>query len=104
MSGAGGKNSVKKSIKSGPALYLHLGLETAVGADKIVGVFDLDNTSVSVLTRQFLADAEKGGRVETVGEELPKSFVLAVDKNSEETVYLSQISTATLKKRFTGMI
>lgn len=42
-------------------MYLHLGAGAVVRKDSIVGVFDLDNTSQSHLTRKYLAAAEKAG-------------------------------------------
>ena len=47
-------------------MYLHLGQETVVRVQDIVGIFDMDNTTISKHTRQFLADAEKAGRVVNV--------------------------------------
>ena len=47
----------------------------------------------------FLARAEKAGQVVAVGEDLPKSFLLCRDRKGKVTVYLSQLSTATLLKR-----
>lgn len=79
-------------------MYLHLGQETVVRVQDIVGIFDMDNTTISKHTRQFLADAEKAGRVVNVSPELPKSFVICRE-GDRETVYVSQISTATLMKR-----
>jgi len=81
-------------------MFLHLGMDTVVRMRDIVGIFDLENTTVSKLTRQFLADAEKGGRVVNVTPELPKSFVVC-EHEGEETVYISQISAATLRGRAT---
>lgn len=80
-------------------MYLHLGQDTVVPTKEIVGIFDMDNTTVSKHTRQFLKEAESGGRAVTVSHELPKSFVICVDKQGNETVYISQISAATLKSR-----
>ncbi|MBQ6707193.1 MAG: DUF370 domain-containing protein [Clostridia bacterium] len=79
-------------------MYLHLGQETVVRVQDIVGIFDMDNTTISKHTRQFLADAEKAGRVVNVSPELPKSFIICRE-GDRETVYVSQISTATLMKR-----
>lgn len=79
-------------------MYLHLGQETVVRVQDIVGIFDMDNTTISKHTRQFLADAEKAGRVVNVSPELPKSFIICREED-RETVYVSQISTATLMKR-----
>ncbi len=80
-------------------MYLHLGQDTVVRSRDIVGIFDMDNTTLSKHTRAFLADAQKGGRVFTVSLELPKSFVVCVGQEQNETVYISQISAATLRKR-----
>ena len=79
-------------------MYLHLGQETVVRLREVVGIFDMENATISKYTRQFLADAEKGGRVCNVTMELPKSFVVCVDRDGTETVYISQISSATLLK------
>ena len=80
-------------------MYLHLGAGAVVRSESIVGVFDLDNTSQSHLTRKYLAAAEKRGQVINVAEDIPKSFVVCKDE-SGMLVYLSQMSTQTLLKRF----
>jgi len=79
-------------------MYLHLGQDTIVMTERIVGVFDLDNTTVSKHTRDFLAKAQKEGRVVDVTNELPKSFIVC-ESDGAETVYLSQMSPATLLRR-----
>ena len=79
-------------------MYLHLGQNTVVDTEQLLGVFDLDNSTVSKHTRDFLARAQKEGRVVNVSMELPKSFVVYRDKEGE-TVYLSQLSSATLLRR-----
>ena len=78
--------------------YVHLGGEVVVTAESILAVCDLDNASYSHRTREFLRRAQKEGRVVTVTEELPKSFVLC-EENGEAKVYLSFLNTATLLKR-----
>ena len=80
-------------------MFLHLGQNTVIHQDDIIGIFDLDNTTVSKRTRDFLAKKEKEGKVVNVSYELPKSFVLCENKNKEITVYITQISTSTLIKR-----
>lgn len=79
-------------------MYLHLGEKTVVRTDNIVGIFDLENTTVSKHTRDYLANAEKSGRVVNVSYELPKSFVIC-EENGKTEVYISQISGQTLMKR-----
>ena len=81
-------------------MYLHLGADVVVREDDVVGIFDLDNTTVSSHTRRFLNIREKAGKVFAIAEELPKSFILAyIKKDNRELVYLSQISSSTLRKR-----
>ena len=79
-------------------MYLHLGQDMVVRKCDVLGVFDLDITSQSHITRGFLHRAEKEGRVRDVSGELPRSFVVTTD--GESLVYLSQISTLTLLRRF----
>ena len=82
-------------------MYLHLG-QNIVVRTACVGIFDIDNTSMSRRTRSYLALAEKSGRVVNVSSELPKSFIVC-EEDRKITVYISQISPATLRKR-TGFI
>lgn len=83
-------------------MYLHIGNGFVVRKSEVLGVFDLDNTSQSHLTRKYLAAAEKGGSVvNAAGEELPKSFVVCREGENQR-VYLSQLGSATLLKRAEG--
>lgn len=79
-------------------MYLHLGQNTVVRTASVVGIFDIENTSTSRLTRSYLSQAEKSGQVVNVSTELPKSFVVCRE-GKRMVVYISQISPATLKKR-----
>ena len=79
-------------------MYIHIGQGFVVQSEDVIGIFDLDNTTYSYITRDYLRRCEKGGRVVTIGEELPKSFAVT-SKNNEETVYLSQLAPSTLAKR-----
>ena len=78
--------------------YLHLGKGRVVRDDEIVGIFDLDITSQSHLTRKFLTACEKAGQVENAAEDIPKSFVVA-EGRGKRSLILSQMNTATLLKR-----
>ncbi len=80
-------------------MYLHLGQETVVMQDDIIGIFDLDNTTVSKVTRDYLSKAEKRKQVVNVSFELPKTFVLTNNKKDGNKIYISQISSSTLLKR-----
>ena len=81
-------------------MYLHLGNGFLARDEDVVGVFDLDNTTGSRITRDYLAQAEKAGSVINTAEDLPRSFVVCVEKRGKDTrLYLSQLSPATLLKR-----
>jgi hypothetical protein len=80
-------------------MYIHLGMGVMVPKADIVAVFDLDNSSQSYLTRDYLKLAEKRGQVTTAAEDLPKSFVVCAAPGGRQQVYLSQLSSATLLKR-----
>lgn len=79
-------------------MYIHLGNDVVVKSENVVGIFDLDSTTVSKRTREYLKLAEKKGEVKIVSAELPKSFIV-VNEDGKQTVYLSQISSATLCRR-----
>lgn len=80
-------------------MYLHLGMDKVITFDEIIGIFDLDTTTVSKSTRNYLAKAEKAGIVEIICYDLPKSFIVCKNKDGEDKVYISQISSTTLLKR-----
>lgn len=80
-------------------MYIHLGQDTVVKKEDIIGIFDLDNTTISKRTRDYLAKAEKQGRVINVSFELPKSFIVCRNKEKGQIVYISQLSSTTLLKR-----
>ena len=82
-------------------MYLHIGQSVVVPEAAIIGIFDLDNTTGSRMTREFLSEAEKKGRITVLSDELPKSFVVC-DGGANMDVYLSQLSPATLMKRGLG--
>ena len=109
-------------------MYLHLGQGVVVPEASVIGIFDLDNTTGSKITRKFLENAEKDGRIVSVSDELPKSFVVCCEDNSlknraitrgvarrankgesgvdiqeKMTVFLSQLSSQTLLKRSDNM-
>ncbi len=79
-------------------MYIHLGGDFVVNENNIIGIFDLEKTTISKSTRDFLSGAEKKHQVVNVSYELPKSFILT-NKNNENKVYISQISPNTLTKR-----
>ena len=78
-------------------MYLSIGSDMAVRDSSIIGIFDMDNTSTSKRTRQFLEQAEKLGQVVPC-DDLPKSFILTAEYGLSR-VSLTALSTQTLEKR-----
>ncbi|MCQ2440799.1 MAG: DUF370 domain-containing protein [Clostridia bacterium] len=80
-------------------MYIHIGNNYVAKREDIIGIFDLDSTTVSKKTRLYLTKAEKRGEVISVNYDLPKSFIVCSSKNKENKVYLSHLSSNTLLKR-----
>ncbi len=81
-------------------MYLHLGESTIVKTKDIIGIFDMDTTTVMKSSRTFLNKAEKEGRAVTVSFELPKAFVVCKGNEDKKTkIYITQLSSVTLENR-----
>ena len=78
-------------------MYLSIGNDMAVRESALIGIFDMDNTTTSKKTREFLANAQLEGMV-VACDDLPKSFILASEYPMNR-VYESTLATATLEKR-----
>ena len=79
-------------------MYLQLGQDTVIRTDNILGIFDLDNTTVQKSTRDYLNTAEKAGQTVYVSYDLPKSFVIT-EKDGDRRVFITHLATNTLFKR-----
>jgi len=75
-------------------MFLHLGSNVCADKADIIGIFDLDNVTVSAQTRNYLNALEREGKLITVSAELPKSLVV-----TSKGTYISPISVRTLIKR-----
>ncbi len=75
-------------------MYIHIGENIAITTEKIIGIFDMDTSTVNKATRDYLSLAEKNKKIIYVSYELPKSFIVTADK-----IYISPINTSTLLKR-----
>lgn len=80
-------------------MFLHLGADIIINTKYIVAIMDLDTTSVSKITKEFLKKSTEKNCVINVSQiDLPKSYVLT-DENGKKKVYVSPISSQTLYKR-----
>ena len=84
-------------------MYIHLGREYVMNDRDIIGIFNLETTTISPRGREFLNYAQKNGAVVSLSDELPQSYVLA-DGGVRDTVYLSELSSAVLRRRAEKMI
>lgn len=80
-------------------MYLHLGNDAVVRKKDIIAVFDMDNTTISKHSRNFLTAAQKNGSVIDITDDLPKSYILT-ENDGEIKVYISSVSSKTLYKRW----
>ncbi len=82
-------------------MYLHAGNNKIIGTKSIIGIFDMDNATMSADTRAFLQHAQKEGMLEISKNEIPKSFILyQKNKNTKQAaVCISQLSTLSLISR-----
>ena len=78
-------------------MYLSIGNDMAVRDTSLIGIFDLDNTTTSKRTREFLENAEQEGQVVPC-DDLPKAFVLTAEYGLNR-VYLTSLSSSTLERR-----
>ena len=79
-------------------MYLHLGQNVEVKIKDVIGIFDIDTSTIGKTTKEYLFEAEKQNEVETVSKEMPKTFVVCKEYGKKK-VFISSISTATLQKR-----
>ena len=79
-------------------MYLSIGNDMAVREHSVIGIFDLDNTTTSKRTREFLEQCEKEGQVVPC-DDLPKAFLLT-DEYQLPKVYLTALNSQTLAARF----
>ncbi len=78
-------------------MYIHIGADLSLPAHWIVGIFDLDRVTPAGGTADYLRQAEEEGRLDWMTADIPRSLVVTVDR-----VYLSPVSTATLRSRLAG--
>lgn len=79
-------------------MYLHIGNNYSVDIRDIIGIFDIENTTVEKCTKLLLERAEKEHKCVYTTYEMPKCFIITA-KNGKEKVYISQLSASTLRKR-----
>jgi hypothetical protein len=81
-------------------MFLHVGNNKNILIERVVGIFDMDNATLSSVTRKFLSKNEKAGLSQNAAlDELPKSFILYIDSDNQYKICYSQLSSSALKGR-----
>lgn len=75
-------------------MYLFLGGEVTVRSSDIIGIFDIEECSVSRTTADYLNLCQKKSRIVNISEDMPKSFIV-----TEKNTYISNVSHRTICKR-----
>ena len=90
-------------------MYLHIGNGKSVKDERIIGIFDLDTATVSIISKDFINRKQRAGRVEYTDSDLPRAFLITDGgrisshrkkrKKGDCRVLLSRISTQSLGLR-----
>lgn len=73
-------------------MYYNIGAAMALNSKELIGIFDIDATTVSKKTRDYLSTCEKQGKLKNISNEnIPLSFIV-----SEKQTYFSSISAKTI--------
>lgn len=79
--------------------FVNIGLDHILVSKTIVGIFDMDSTTVKKDTRDYLKRAENHNEVEVIAPDLPASFVVCSHKQKKQKVLLTSFTVATLYAR-----
>ncbi len=79
-------------------MFLHVGNHKNIRRRDVIGIFDMDNATLSSVTRKFLTEKQKQLLVEVAAVELPKSFIL-FEENGLYKICFSPLSSSALRGR-----
>ena len=82
-------------------MYLHIGNGKNVRKKDIIGIFDLDTSTISKITKNYINKKQKKGELEYLDSDLPRSFLLVEEKEGYK-IKLSRKSSIGLKQRIDG--
>lgn len=79
-------------------MFLHLSKNESVRRSEVVGIFDIDNASLSKDTRNLMKNMQETHKTVSLCDDLPKTLVLC-DNELTDTLYITQLSAETVGKR-----
>lgn len=80
-------------------MFLYLGGDVSVYSKDVVGIFDIEECSVSRTTADFLNSCQKKGVVVSISEDMPKCFVV-----TEKNTFITNVSHNTIRQRGKKML
>ncbi|SDJ55720.1 extracellular matrix regulator RemB [Salimicrobium halophilum] len=75
-------------------MFIHIGEGNVVKSDEVIAIIDCDLISSSSITEEMVFNRRKEKQVVETEEYEPKAMII-----TEEAIYFSPLSVATLKKR-----
>lgn len=79
-------------------MFLHIGGDVVIPMKNVIAIMDMETTTLSRDTKDFLKVAEEEGFIEAISKDLPKTFIIT-ERDKKSKIYLSPISSVTLQKR-----
>ncbi|MCX7843328.1 MAG: DUF370 domain-containing protein [Clostridia bacterium] len=79
-------------------MFLHIGGDVVIPIKDVIAILDIESTTISKDTKEFLKISEEEGFIESISYDLPKSFIIT-EHDKKSKIYLSPISSVTLQKR-----
>lgn len=76
-------------------MFIHLGGDVVVSKDEVIAILNIQLMKRNEVNRDFMKLAENDGFINTVSEKASEKSVIITTKK----IYLSPISSVTLKKR-----
>ncbi len=70
-------------------MYILISQDKAITTDGILGIFDLDNTTVSKASREYINYAEKSGECETVSFEFAEILYSKGNGRQKKSIYIT---------------
>ena len=79
-------------------MYINIAGDYSLKTSEIICIFDIDKLTVYGSNRNYLSKMEKRGKIISVTDKIPKSFLLCGTKK-DSVVYLSNLMPSTIYKR-----
>ncbi len=79
-------------------MYLHIGNGINIKKRAIIGIFDLDTATISSVSKKFINENQKKGKIEYKDTDLPRAFIITEEEKNIK-INLSRISSTALVAR-----